>query len=429
MSNALSIAAVTATLRNLLDQELNADVAGTTVTTRPPDRARNGAAGNQVNLFLYHTAVNPSWRNMDVPWRVKPGESGHAPLPLNLYYLLTVYSGENEDDVDLTSDPNRLLGNHRLLGQAMRILHDHPLLTAAEINNILPADDQTDFPYDQVENVRITPQPLTLDEMSRVWTGFQTQYRLSMTYEVSVVLIESRRPRRAPLPVLRRGEQDRGVETVLGPFPVLEEIRRPPGARIGFQLGDTIELLGNNLGGETVTIHFAHPLLPSPPPLAPQPGSTTNRLEIVLPDDTAAQSEWAAGFYQVTVETGTTGAPSRFSNGLPFALSPRVTSITPNPAPRDANGDVTLSVICRPQIRPGQHVRLLLGEREVVARPLPPPPPPPAPTDTVLFDIVDAPAGLFVVRLRVDSSDSLPLRRPPGQQVYEFDPAQKVTIQ
>jgi hypothetical protein len=303
------------------------------------------------------------------------------------------------------------------------------LLTAVEINNILPADDQTDFPYDQVENVRITPQPLSLDEMSRVWTGFQTQYRLSMTYEVSVVLIESRRPRRAPLPVLRRGEQDRGVETVLGPFPVLEEIRRPPGERIGFQLGDTIELLGHNLAGESVTVHFTHPLLPPPPPLMPQPGSTANRLVLVLPNDVAAQTEWAAGFYQVTVEIGTAGASSRFSNGLPFALSPRVTSITPNPAPRDDNGDVTLTVVCRPQIQPEQRVRLLLGEREIIVRPPLPPPPPLSPTDTMLFDIVDAPAGLFVVRLRVDSVDSLPLQRLPGQQAYEFDPAQKVTIQ
>ena len=174
MSNARAIAAFAATLRNLIDLELNADVAGTQVTTRPPAAARDGATGNQVNLFLYHVAVNPAWRNADLPWRVRPGEVAPTPLPLNLYYLLTAYSGENDDDIDSTTDPNRLLGGHRLLGQAMRALHDHPVLHAEEIAAVLPPDDLLDYPYDQVENVRITPQPLSLDEVTKMWAGFQS---------------------------------------------------------------------------------------------------------------------------------------------------------------------------------------------------------------------------------------------------------------
>ena len=97
---------------------------------------------------------------------------------------------------------------------------------------MLRSDDEANYPYDQVENVRITPQPLTLDEMSKIWTGFQAGYRLSLSYEVSVVLIESRRARNAALPVLRRGADDRGAEMFVGPFPVLEEIRRPLGQRL-----------------------------------------------------------------------------------------------------------------------------------------------------------------------------------------------------
>jgi hypothetical protein len=41
--------------------------------------------------------------------------------------------------------------------------------------------------------VRVTLQPLSLEEMSRLWSTFQTQYRLSVAYEVSVVLIDSAR--------------------------------------------------------------------------------------------------------------------------------------------------------------------------------------------------------------------------------------------
>src|SRR5690348_13905400 len=67
MSNSLAIAAVTAALRHLLDRGLSADVPGTRVTTRPPDKARDGQSGNQVNLFLYRTAPNAAWRNADWP--------------------------------------------------------------------------------------------------------------------------------------------------------------------------------------------------------------------------------------------------------------------------------------------------------------------------------------------------------------------------
>ena len=82
MSNSRAIAAVTATLRHLLDRGLNAAAPGTVVTLRPPDKARDGASSNQVNLFLYQTVPNAAWRN------IKPGERDQTPLALNLYYLL-----------------------------------------------------------------------------------------------------------------------------------------------------------------------------------------------------------------------------------------------------------------------------------------------------------------------------------------------------
>jgi hypothetical protein len=173
MSNALAIAAVTATLRHLLDRGLNAGLPGTRVTTRPPDKARDAGGGNQVNLFLYQTLPNAAWRNTDL-------SAGGPPLALNLYYLLSAY-GQNDDDAEPFS--------HRLLGEAMRILHDHPVLDPATIQEALPGSDL----HEQAERVRITPQPLTLEEMARLWGTFQTQYRISVAYEVSVVLIAGTR--------------------------------------------------------------------------------------------------------------------------------------------------------------------------------------------------------------------------------------------
>ena len=131
-----------------------------------------------------------------------------------------------------------------------------------------------------------------------------------------------------------------------------------------------------------------------------------------LPDDAPAQTAWAPGFYAVTVEAGPAGRPPRSSNSLPLALSPRVTSVTfaaPN-----------VTVVARPQIRPDQRARLLLGEAELPAAPHP------AATDTLTFDASSVPAADYVARLRIDGVDSLPAVLSAAG--LAFDPAQRVTI-
>ena len=77
MSNALAIAAVTTTLRSLLIRRLDS----VSVTARPLDKARNGTASNQVNLFLYQTMTDGALVNMPMPRQGSPGESGLPPLP------------------------------------------------------------------------------------------------------------------------------------------------------------------------------------------------------------------------------------------------------------------------------------------------------------------------------------------------------------
>src|SRR2546423_5742333 len=254
MSNPLAVAAVTATLRNLLTARLANELAGGKVTTKPLDKARdaNGAA-NQINLFLYQVTYDAAWLNMNMPHQLKSGETGFPPLPLVLHYLITAY-GANDDAQDPAS--------HTLLGKAMSVLHDHPLLGADEIKSALQDNDLGE----QIERVRITPQPLTLDEMSKLWTTFQTQYRISAAYQVSVVLIESTRDSKAPLPVLTRGKDDRGVKSqadLTPPFPTLTEVA-PPKDQPSARLGETLTLKGFHLDGDTVQAQFKHPRLSDP---------------------------------------------------------------------------------------------------------------------------------------------------------------------
>ena len=190
MSNVLAIAAASRTLRNLLQQRmplLDTDLSDLEVTLQPPDLARKGISKAQLNVFLYQVVANAAWRNLDMPGRVRPGETAPPALALNLH------------DLDAVS--------HRVLAAAMSTLHDCAVLDGNDIRNALPGNDLAD----QVERIRITPLPQSVDELSKLWTAFQTNYRVSSSYEATVVLIYIHLAPRAPLPVRRRGPQDRGV--------------------------------------------------------------------------------------------------------------------------------------------------------------------------------------------------------------------------
>ena len=407
MSNALAIAAVTATLRNLLMQVTNdPELSDTSVTVQPLDKARSLDTVNQVNLFLYHTSPNAAWRNQDFPQQVKPGETGQPPLALDLFYLVTAY-GRGDDEV---------LSN-RVLGRAMSILHDRPLLGATEIQNALPDNDL----YQQVERVRITPQPMSLEEISKLWTTFQTQYRISVAYQVSLVLIESTRPSRTPLPVLRRGENDAGVKvqsSLVPPFPTLESIT-PPNQQPSVQLGEILTLAGHHLAGDDITVEFRQPRLEDPIQITDLLETTATQIRVQIPNTDEASTDWVSGFYTLSVGVTPTGDQPRITNELAFALAPQIQTVPPISAIRNGN-DVTLTVGCRPQVRPEQEVTLLLGDRAI------PPQPYNTPTETLTFIAREIAAGNYWVRLRVDGVDSLLIDRsttPPS-----FNPSQEVTL-
>lgn len=410
MSNGLAIAAVSATLRQLLLNGLGI----ANVTVRSLDKAREiGLATDQVNLFLYHTQVNAAFSNMDMPRLLKPGETGHPPLPLNLFYLLTAY---NDDADEVLS--------HALLGRAMSVLHDHPVLDAGEIESATQSNVLGSDLHEQIERVRITQQTLPAEEIAKLWPAFQTQYRTSVCYQVSVVLIESQRASKTPLPVLKRGKDDTGVTAladVSSPFPELLSVELPD-RQFSARLGDVVTLKGNHLDAGTAKVLFLNPRLADPAPVTTEPGATEKEIKVKLTDDADL---WVAGIYTVSVELA--GADDiRTTNELPLTLAPRITAL-PAMAPPDGVGTSEIDVSFRPKFRPGQRAVLLIGDREASAEPLPTPPTPPDPTDTLKFKVKKAPLGEHFVRLRIDGVDSLLVQRPEGQPPF-FDPAQKVKI-
>lgn len=413
MSNALAIAAVTATLRRLIIQGVP-ELPNQNVTAKPPDRAFNGnGAENQINLFLYQMLPSAAWRNQDMPRQVRSGETGQQPLALTLHYLLSA-TGAGDDE----------LLSHQWLGEAMQVLHDHAVLGRTDILAAIEGSQLDSDLHEQVERVRITPLPLSLDDLSKLWTTFTTPYRVSAAYEVSVVLIESKRPTKTPLPILARGKDNQGLgiqPNLFSPFPLLSAIETPNpqgGARFGngVTVGDRLTLQGYSLGGETgdtVTIRFRHPRLTDPLFLPPTAPITSTQVNLQLPNTPPAQ--WLAGLYGVAVTVQHANGESRTSNELPLAIAPRLLTKTFDPASR------TLTITCSPEVLPEQQVALLIGDRELRTDHS-------TPTDTLEFDIPNLPAGDYFLRLRVDGVDSLLVIQSGTPPTLQFDPDQQVSL-
>jgi hypothetical protein len=461
MSNPLAIAAVTATLQQMLSNttsgvgsNLPANLPTTlnltsfSVTTKPPDVARQGESTNQLNLFLYQTIPNAAWRNMDMPRQVQPGETAMPPVALTLHYLLSAYATGDDD-----------LAAHILLGQAMRIFNDQAILNQNDIRNALPGNDL----YAQIERVRITPQTFSIEEISKLWTAFATSYRVSTAYEVSVVLIESAKPAKTPQPVLSRGKKDWGVPVLAGgALPNLEQVVMP-NQQSSAVLGNQVTLTGQNFTGFTgIQFTLASSLLPGFPPISMTPPAAQladQTITINLPSanqaaDATARALWVPGFYSVAVVISRTleGQQQTWSsNELPFLLAPLIESFSPgNALTHDAQGNWTLTLTCSPAValapydpgtdsqnmRFGQQILLLLVPLAgSAASQISPPPPPPAPnpasppttTNSLTFLIPNTTQpGKYWARLRVDGVD-LPLIdrtvTPP-----QFDPSQQITL-
>lgn len=421
MSSALAIAGVTAVLRDLLNDGLvNHNIAGTlgssvTVSVAAPDRvvAPNAQEASQLNLFLYLVTPNPGWRNEMLPSRDASGRRrlSNPPLALDLHYLLSVYSGGD-------------LHAEILLGYAMQLLHERPVLTREMIRTALnPSPDVGDaLPpalralgasglEDQIELVKITAQNLNTEEVSKLWTAMQSHFRPTAAYTASVVLIEATRPAHAPLPVLSRGPvdpatgRDRGVAVspdLAPPLPLLTAAA-PPGRQPVAAIGDTVRLEGRNLDGasreailssDRLGVEVAIPELAPTSPPEPADG--------VLAVSLAAQAATLpAGLYRVAARLVRPGeSVPRVTNRVPLAIAPQITNL-PLVVARAGDGSATVTIAFTPTLREGQVAALILGATEHG-----PQAGTASPAAELTFVIPDAPVGAHLARLRIDDVES-----------------------
>lgn len=98
---------------------------------------------------------------------------------LNLFYMLTAYS---VSDIKF-----RAAEEQRIIGKAIQVMADHPVLDASFFGNEKSAGR---YP------IRIELQQLDNDERMKIWNMPNVPYKLSMYYKVFPVEIESARIRK-----------------------------------------------------------------------------------------------------------------------------------------------------------------------------------------------------------------------------------------
>ena len=425
MSSPLAIGAVSAVLRNLLDNGLidaGPAVGSVRVTAVAPDTIKldDLDPGPSLNVFLYRVSPNQGWRNTALPsYGANGARLTNPPLGLDLHYLLTAYG---------TSDFHAEI----MLGYAMSILHERPVLGRASVRkalspsplgpSILPPAFQaltaSDL-ADQIESVKITWEPMDTEEMSRLWSAIQAHYRPTAAYTASVVLIEATKPSRSPLPVLER----RGfVQPDTGPaLPTILRVL-PPDDQPAVRLGETLTIEGAHLEGTSVVASFAHPLLDAPRTITVGANADPGGFDVALPSGGTADQEWPAGVWTVTLELVRPGETvSRTTNTVAMLLAPEPVLAPAPTMVRDAGtGAVTVTISLHPRVRPSQRATLALDGDVAVADPHP------TATGTLTFRFGSIPDGSAWLRLTVDGVESMLIDRtatPPA-----FDPTQTVTV-
>jgi hypothetical protein len=125
-----------------------------------------------ISLFLYRIEINAGMRNL--PNRIGlDGISRRAPLPLDLYYLLTVWAKD-------------VIKQQRILGWAMRTLEDASILSAGRLNHF---GTETDV-FQPNETIEIIFNSLSLQDVSNLWSAFKVSLPVSVAYIARVVGIE-----------------------------------------------------------------------------------------------------------------------------------------------------------------------------------------------------------------------------------------------
>jgi hypothetical protein len=382
VSKSRALGAVSASIRDLLEKEMEPSVA---ISVAPLDVAVTTIAGKRVNLFLYKIDENAQLKNMDLPGRGSPGAYGRPPLSIDLHYLLTAYGETEEDQIE----------TQQILGEAMRVMHDNAIILG---NDVLDPDF-----HNELEHVKLYLEPLSLEELSKIWSASTKPYRTSVGYLVTVIQIESKLPRKYAPPVAEPPVGGPRIKAVTFRAPRIDAIlvirHDDPDQReraVAYaRIGDTLVLRGSGftsgglrvlLGDVDATAGVAQPF-------------DATRIVVKIPDDAALQPGATRIVVQNDLMLGDPETAHRgfSSNVAVFVLVPEVITLTKLPgAPPtlrlegarlfDAHLD-SLTLVGASVFAANVYTVLETGKIE--------------------FALTDVPDGSHAVRVRVNGAESL----------------------
>lgn len=348
MSNGLAITAVTASMAAVVQARIDR----ATFSSRPV--VAPGSPDDQTNLpgvivHLYRVERNGYRDNEDLPTRSSDGSGRQKPrTALDLHYLLICRGGDPWE-------------TQRLIAITAAALHAVPVLGRDLVGSVgadYPAAAGNDLDRAD-ECVRITPESLTLDELTRIWALYPVaSFVPVLGYVAGPVIVEADDEPGTVLPVAAFAMGARPLsaprlDAVVGPdgpgAPIRATAATPMlhllGAGLAPQPGETLEVLvdGAVAGGVTV-VSDRELALPAP---AQRPGVHTVQvlrrgasLSVLSPTRPPASS-----------------LPARFS------VLPSLDTVTASGVHAGGQSDGTLNATVQPPLTGTDLVRLLLDSQ------------------------------------------------------------------
>jgi len=397
MSNPTAVAAVTATVITMVQ----AAVDGLDIAPRPVAAAGDlDDTGDNARVFVHLLRIsrNQGLATADLPTRSVDGSLRSRPCAvLDLHYLIA-FRGVTTHETQL------------MLAGAAAALHGSPHLTGDWLAAALAAHPEI-AGHDLLgaERVRLTPEPMTVDELTRVWALYSPgSFCPTLAVAAGPILVEAGGEPGAVLPVRSVGLGAQPlrvlrVDSVSGPdgpgAPVRAADPMPDLQVLGVGLlpadDDTLEVLVDVTTIPHTVVDDAHLLLPA---AAILPGRHLLRVRRMSPP--------------IAPVSGT--RRTQLSDPVPLVVTPTLGSVTPTTAAGSASGlrSGKVRVGMTPSLHRESTTRLLLDSQTLdppVSLALPPDLPGGAgPFAKVDYTVDDAPAGTYRVTLEVDGARSLP---------------------
>jgi hypothetical protein len=182
MSQYTVVSDVSQTLRDVLWTAMATDTTISGIITdinhisfEPPFRLfkDDGPQDNYLSVYLFRVLENADLKNRALIPDNAPVYQ-YPPLVLNFFYLITPLTNSADND-------------QKLLGKTMQVFYDHAIIDGSELHGLLQTN---------AEEIRLSLSPYSLEDLTKLWCALLRPFRLSVSYEVRAVLVDSERTTR-----------------------------------------------------------------------------------------------------------------------------------------------------------------------------------------------------------------------------------------